>query len=279
MKVDEIKSELQTLLARYERAKDSAANRDDSGRNIYVPVSPGMVSAVRECIVRINHRYPEASAGTFAWPYNLLFELGFPVAVRITDTQIEGLDIVMKELLSDIEMQVINCLYKEKTGYVRAADKLGIKTGEGKDIESRALMKLRTPASIRIIENGKDVVREYEEVREELREAAKEYNKQLEYIRQNSRVFNSLLTGEVSPEEIQRIRELINEQNEKMNLPIEDLDLSVSTYKALHAAGFEYAGELSGISRKRLLKIRNIGSRAVEEIEESLVRIGLKIEE
>lgn len=60
---------------------------------------------------------------------------------------------------------------------------------------------------------------------------------------------------------------------------IAELDLSVRTYNCLRRAGLRTIGDLTGKSREDLMRVRNIGRKCLEEIDEKLAMQGLKLAE
>ena len=52
--------------------------------------------------------------------------------------------------------------------------------------------------------------------------------------------------------------------------PIEQLDLSVRTYKCLKRAGIDFVEEIKDMSEKELGNIRNLGRNALKDIQEKL---------
>ena len=65
--------------------------------------------------------------------------------------------------------------------------------------------------------------------------------------------------------------------NEKYNMPVEQLDLSVRTMNCLRRSGITAVGELISKKPKELLKLRNFGQKSFIEIEERLKGIGLSL--
>ena len=61
---------------------------------------------------------------------------------------------------------------------------------------------------------------------------------------------------------------------ESLNLPVEDLDLSVRSYNCLKREGIHTVGELVARSEEDLLDIRNFGSKSIDEVKETLARSG-----
>ena len=65
--------------------------------------------------------------------------------------------------------------------------------------------------------------------------------------------------------------------NEKYNIPVEQLDLSVRTMNCLRRSGITTVGELVSKKPKELLKLRNFGQKSYREIEERLKELGLSL--
>ena len=65
--------------------------------------------------------------------------------------------------------------------------------------------------------------------------------------------------------------------DEKYNMPVEQLDLSVRTMNCLRRSGIATVGELISKKPKELLKLRNFGQKSFHEIEEQLKEIGLSL--
>ena len=65
--------------------------------------------------------------------------------------------------------------------------------------------------------------------------------------------------------------------DEKYNMPVEQLDLSVRTMNCLRRSNIATVGELIGKGTKELLKLRNFGQKSYQEIEDRLASIGLSL--
>ena len=63
--------------------------------------------------------------------------------------------------------------------------------------------------------------------------------------------------------------------DEKYNMPVEQLDLSVRTMNCLRRAGIITVGELISMGEKDLMSLRNFGQKSKQEIEERLEGLGL----
>ena len=65
--------------------------------------------------------------------------------------------------------------------------------------------------------------------------------------------------------------------DEKYNMPVEQLDLSVRTMNCLRRSSIATVGELIAKGPKELLKLRNFGQKSYHEIEDRLQAIGLSL--
>jgi len=76
-------------------------------------------------------------------------------------------------------------------------------------------------------------------------------------------------------EEEQLVR--VSIPDEKYNMPVEQLDLSVRTMNCLRRGGISTVGELVNKGEKELLSLRNFGQRSKQELEERLGALGLSL--
>ena len=65
--------------------------------------------------------------------------------------------------------------------------------------------------------------------------------------------------------------------DEKYNMPVEQLDLSVRTMNCLRRSGITIVGELISKGEKELLQLRNFGQKSKQEVEERLRDLGLSL--
>ena len=65
--------------------------------------------------------------------------------------------------------------------------------------------------------------------------------------------------------------------DEKYNMPVDQMDLSVRTMNCLRRAGINTVGELISKGEKELLSLRNFGQKSKQELEERLNVLGLSL--
>ena len=66
---------------------------------------------------------------------------------------------------------------------------------------------------------------------------------------------------------------------EQLNLPIEQLELTVRSYNCLKREGIHTVGELLGRSEADLLDIRNFGAKSIDEVKAKLAQLGLQLKD
>ncbi|PSR21416.1 MAG: DNA-directed RNA polymerase subunit alpha [Sulfobacillus acidophilus] len=62
-----------------------------------------------------------------------------------------------------------------------------------------------------------------------------------------------------------------------LEMPIEELDLSVRSFNCLKRAGINTVGELTAKSDEDMMKVRNLGKKSLEEVKEKLASLGLSL--
>ena len=67
------------------------------------------------------------------------------------------------------------------------------------------------------------------------------------------------------------------ERDKVLDMSIEELDLSVRSYNCLKRAGINTVGELIMKTDEDMMKVRNLGKKSLEEVDEKLVSLGLAL--
>jgi DNA-directed RNA polymerase subunit alpha len=90
--------------------------------------------------------------------------------------------------------------------------------------------------------------------------------------RQFQQVFNPVL-----PEPEQEQLDLSPEEAETLRLTVEELDLPTRIANALRKGGFKTVGDLLSAPRETITKVKNLGEKSVEIIDEALSKKGVSI--
>ena len=76
-------------------------------------------------------------------------------------------------------------------------------------------------------------------------------------------------------EKADTVEQKVDEDREaKLEMAIEDLDLSVRSYNCLKRAGINTVGELVRKTEEEMMKVRNLGKKSFEEVEQKLKELG-----
>lgn len=68
-----------------------------------------------------------------------------------------------------------------------------------------------------------------------------------------------------------------NEQARLLEMPIEELDLSVRSFNCLKRAGINTVGELCSKTDEEMMRVRNLGKKSLEEVKQKLAALGLSL--
>lgn len=68
-----------------------------------------------------------------------------------------------------------------------------------------------------------------------------------------------------------------DKQEKVLEMTIEELDLSVRAYNCLKRAGINTVAELVQRNQEDMMKVRNLGKKSLEEVEQKLVALGLSL--
>ncbi len=86
------------------------------------------------------------------------------------------------------------------------------------------------------------------------------------------------LTEEIDNVEIMVEKEE-DEKDKLMEMTIEELDLSVRSYNCLKRAGINTVAELTERTPEDMMKVRNLGKKSLQEVQEKLAVLGLSLAE
>lgn len=68
-----------------------------------------------------------------------------------------------------------------------------------------------------------------------------------------------------------------NNKDKVLEMTIEELDLSVRAYNCLKRAGINTVAELVQRNQEDMMKVRNLGKKSLEEVEQKLIALGLSL--
>lgn len=162
------------------------------------------------------------------------------------------------ETISEREQLVIELRYIEGYTLEAIGNQLVVTRERVRQIESRAIRRLRHPARLYKLRYGKEVVNLQDDIKKLTEELVIKKNFLINLINNPK-----LIT--ISTEEI------VSQK------PLEDLDLSVRSYNCLRRANIHTIGDLLEKSERDLTKVRNLGNRSLQEVKQKLYYIGLQL--
>ncbi len=68
-----------------------------------------------------------------------------------------------------------------------------------------------------------------------------------------------------------------DDHSRHLDMPIEELDLSVRSFNCLKRAGINTVGQLIEKSDEEMIKVRNLGKKSLEEVKQKLAALGLSL--
>jgi DNA-directed RNA polymerase subunit alpha len=90
-------------------------------------------------------------------------------------------------------------------------------------------------------------------------------------------LFSSISDAEVVREDKEEEATIDDSIEEDYMIPIEDLNFSVRTYNCLKRANMNTVADMMARSREDMMKVRNLGKKSMEEVDEKLASIGLEL--
>ncbi|MBN2136970.1 MAG: DNA-directed RNA polymerase subunit alpha [Sedimentisphaerales bacterium] len=107
-------------------------------------------------------------------------------------------------------------------------------------------------------------------------EAAKILRKHINPFVQYFEIGDDTVTGEIAEQQAEE--EVVDEElTQKLNMPIQELELSVRASNCLESAKIDTVGQLVNLSEAELLKIRSFGKTSLREIKRKLADIGFSL--
>ena len=99
-------------------------------------------------------------------------------------------------------------------------------------------------------------------------------------VKQAAQILTNQFNQIVSPvviEEKEMVESLSPEEAEVLRLTVEELDLPTRIANALRKGGFKTVGDLSGVSRSTVAKVKNLGEKSVVVVDQALQKKGVSL--
>ncbi len=81
----------------------------------------------------------------------------------------------------------------------------------------------------------------------------------------------------VTTQQVTYIDQEDDKKEKVLEMTIEELDLSVRAFNCLKRAGINTVAELVQRNQEDMMKVRNLGKKSLEEVEQKLIALGLSL--
>ena len=186
------------------------------------------------------------------YPENLLAQVfvnGLPTDLPYDITLV--LEYIIQKTLTEREGRVLDMRYKRYMTMAAIGEEYGLRAERIRQIEAKAVRKLRHPSRSRYILMGMEGYINY------LRDTAVE-----ERLREYKKEIISLekKIAELTDTEYEE------EKNELENAPLAELDLSVRTFNILYRAGYSTVKELLDADAEKIVSLPNLGLKNFSDL-------------
>ncbi|MGN1303611.1 MAG: DNA-directed RNA polymerase subunit alpha C-terminal domain-containing protein [Oscillospiraceae bacterium] len=194
------------------------------------------------------------------YPQNLLSQVfvnGLPTEMPDDVTLV--LEYIIQKTLTEREGRVLDMRYKRYMTMAAIGEECGLRAERIRQIEAKAVRKLRHPSRSRYILMGMEGYINY------LRDTAvderlREYKKEIISLEKK--------IAELTDTEYEE------EKNELENAPLAELDLSVRTFNILYRAGYTTVRELLDADAEKIVSLPNLGLKNFSDLIDMLSEKG-----
>lgn len=177
--------------------------------------------------------------------YSRSFIVDWNIIIKNFDANWEYL----KKTLTPREERVIDAYYKEGLTLGEIAKEFDVTRARIQQIQSKAIRRLSLPTKVNMLIQNVEKLSERDSLKTEIEQEILYLQKELWKIKN---------TPEVFFEE--------NKERLKIDIDIEELDLSVRSFNCLKRAGIYTVRDLIQKTEEELLKVRNLGRKSCKEV-------------
>lgn len=207
------------------------------------------------------------------WPRNLIFAInGYLPEEIITNETLETLepriDYVLRFLLTESEKIVIYKRFKYHESLFTVGEEMNLAREYIRQIECKALRKLRHPTRKCKIFIGVNFDDKINELRDKVEDKEKELAEKVALLRSKIDKINAVL---------QEVGFKIKVDSPEDHASVELLNLSKRSFNCLKRHGTNTIKELTLMTKRELSNVRNLGNKGVEEIIDKLEKLGYSL--
>lgn len=215
---------------------------------------------------------------TIKYPINLIYAVfGFPKDICVSDQA------AIKEIEENIEYVLNNTMTPEEAGIIRmrfrgemSLEDVGKTFGKTRErirqLELKALRKLRHPSRSKAIFTPFKLTQEIKERTEVLNQKNKELADNITQCLNQIDILSKALEGVG----IKVTTEKPISYAVTLARNIDEFDFSVRAYNCMKRAGINTIGDLTERTEEEMKKVRNLGGRGLQEIKEKMTSLGVR---
>lgn len=213
------------------------------------------------------------------YPYNLAVAVGYGFLDPRKPEEVEEarqmaysiyVPAIMESLdaLTEREQKVIRLRFQSGLTYEQAGKHFNVTRERIRQVEAKAIRKLRHPRHWKHWKKDTmDKVFEVAEDRDRLR---------LENMELKSRLTKIMDAMGMKEEQKQRV---MDTKEKAPDVSLDELELSVRSYNCLKRVGVAKLSDFDGWTMERLMKVRNLGRKSMEEVLHKLKEYGVEIKD
>ena len=167
------------------------------------------------------------------------------------------------------EKSVLIARFRDRLTLAKTGELLGVGPERIRQIEAKAIRKLKSPKRIKRI--NYNTIKKLEE---ELGSVESYFNGIKSKLEKQERIINQLR----KELENANIKTKDIGYDDAFYIPIENLDLSVRTYHSLLRANIRTVGDIAEKNLTQLSRIRNLGRKSLTEVLDTVHRFGIRID-
>ena len=193
------------------------------------------------------------------YPYNLLYAItdntNLQLSMAVTEDQLAGLSYALSTLDRQ-EHAVLTQLYQHQRSAAQAGEMLCLQDSQVRELAAQALEKLRAAVRWNYIQYG---VAGYSQ-----KKAAEEYDRgyRAGYL-DGTQDTATGIQGSGSPDD-------------SLNLPLDQLEVSVRIYHCLSIAGYRRIRDLAALTPRHIHCIYGLGAKGCQEVATALQALGIR---
>ncbi len=274
MTADKMKSILIDFIKNYDASEKAGFVARPGYVKVTVPAE--LREACMSAVARVGMEFRKATRSDYNYPESLYFAIGYDDITINSIKDHSGIEYLLQNALKKEERKLICMRFKDRATLEQCGAEFRVTRQRIRDIEGRALRKLRSKSAQKIILGGEGAAHNYEQAKAQLAASAEELSTAAEKIKARTMYLKSIENTEKAAMEA---GSAIEDLQSNYMMDISELKLSTRCYNSLKRAGYNRVADFAGLTMDALLLVRGIGRKGAEEIAGKLRNFGIILSE